>query len=174
VEGLTPGLYALPRRAAILPDLQVALRREFAWTKPEGCPDALPLFRLAEGECGQISRIINCHQAIGADSVFALGMLAEFEPVLNPAPWRYRQLYWEAGLLGQALYLEAEALGIRGTGIGCYFDDVFHELLGLSGRKFQSLYHFTVGFPLTDTRILTRPPYAGREPEKLVSEPILA
>jgi hypothetical protein len=61
--------------------------------------------------------------------------------------------------MGQVLYLEAEARGFRGTGIGCYFDDAFHELLGLSGRAFQSLYHFTMGVALSDSRILTLPPY---------------
>jgi len=35
----------------------------------------------------------------------------------------YRNLFWEAGLVGQVLYLEAEEAGIRATGIGCYFDD---------------------------------------------------
>jgi hypothetical protein len=48
---------------------------------------------------------------------------------------------------------------LRGTGIGCFFDDAFHELLGLSGTTFQSLYHFTVGMPILDSRILTLPPY---------------
>ena len=37
----------------------------------------------------------------------------------------YRNLFWEAGLVGQVLYLEAEAASIRSTGIGCYFDDPF-------------------------------------------------
>ena len=88
-------------------------------------------------------------------------MLAEFEEPLSNAPWRYRQLFWEAGMIGQVLYLEAEAAGIRGTGIGCYFDDVCHELLGLEGNTFQSLYHFTVGTPLVDERIASYPPYPG-------------
>jgi hypothetical protein len=92
-------------------------------------------------------------------------MLAEFEPALADAPWRYRDLHWEAGILGQILYLEAEAIGLRGTDIGCYFDDLFHEVLGLSGRTFQSVYHFTVGIPLTDARILTLSPYSGRGPD---------
>jgi hypothetical protein len=74
-------------------------------------------------------------------------------------PWWYRRLFWEAGVLGQVLYLEAEAAGVRGTGIGCYFDDPFHDLLGLTGDRFQDLYHFTVGGPVDDPRLLTRPPY---------------
>jgi nitroreductase len=165
VEGLEPGLYVLPRRPAIEPELRATFRSEFSWTKPASCPAHLPLYRLVEADCGKLSRTLHCHQAIGSDCAFALGMLAEFEEIVGAAPWRYRQLFWEAGLLGQVLYLEAEAIGIRATGIGCYFDDVFHDLLGLSGRTFQSLYHFTVGVPLTDTRILTLPPYAGRDPD---------
>ncbi|MDH3347280.1 MAG: hypothetical protein OEM02_04155 [Desulfobulbaceae bacterium] len=35
-----------------------------------------------------------------------------------------RLLTWECGLIGQLLYLEAEATEIRATGIGCYFDDL--------------------------------------------------
>jgi len=49
---------------------------------------------------------------------------------------------------------------VRGTGIGCYFDDLFHDLLGLSGDRFQSLYHFTLGGPVDDPRLRTLAPYA--------------
>ncbi len=164
VEGLAPGLYALLRDDAAGAGLRAAMLDSFAWTRPAGAPAHLPLYLLAEAGCGQLAKAIHCHQAIAADSGFALGMLAEFEETLSAAPWRYRQLHWEAGLLGQVLYLEAEAAGLRGTGIGCYFDDSFHQLLGLTGNRYQSLYHFTVGFPLTDTRILTLPPYPGRQP----------
>jgi SagB-type dehydrogenase family enzyme len=159
VEGLTPGLYALPRTAAARWQLQAALRADFTWTKPPDCPAHVPLFRLAEVQCGQLARTISCHQAIAADGTFALAMLAEFDTTVRAEPWRYRQLQWEAGLLGQVLYLEAEAAGLRGTGIGCFFDDVCHELLGLHGTAFQSLYHFTVGVPLVDARIASLPPY---------------
>ena len=72
-------------------------------------------------------------------------MLGEFEATSNANPWRYRQLHWEAGLLGHILYLEAEAAGLRGTGIGCYFDDACTACSGITGTQFQSLYHFTVG-----------------------------
>ncbi len=162
VEGLAAGLYVLPRRAGACEKLRAGMRRDFNWSKPPGCPDHLPFFQLAAGNCFSLARTLHCHQAIASDSAFALGMLAEFEDTLTAAPWRYRQLHWEAGLLGHAIYLEAEALGLRGTGIGCYFDDAFHELLGLSDRALQSLYHFTVGSPLTDARIMTLPPYPRR------------
>ena len=77
----------------------------------------------------------------------------------------YRELLREAGLIGQVLYLEAEAAGVRGTGIGCFFDDPMHETFGLSGERYQSVYHFTIGTPVLDSRIETGPPYPQRHQE---------
>ena len=79
----------------------------------------------------------------------------------------------EVIFLGQILYLEAEAAGVRGTGIGCFFDDAVHGVLGLTDNRWQSLYHFTVGEPLEDARLQSLPAYAhlqcinhGLDPEK--------
>lgn len=162
IEGLEAGLYALPRRPEAEKELRAALRGDFAWERAADCPAHLPLYRLLPGDCRAAARTLSCHQAIAADGCFSVAMLAEFESLVRSDPWRYRQLHWEAGLLGQVLYLEAEAAGLRGTGIGCYFDDAVHEILGLRDARFQSLYHFTVGRPLTDERITTSPPYPQR------------
>jgi hypothetical protein len=90
-------------------------------------------------------------------------MLARFEPVLRlRGPHAYRELFWEAGIIGQTLYLGAEAAGVRGTGIGCYFDDVMHDALGLRDRTWQSLYHFTIGASVEDARLRSAPGYAER------------
>jgi hypothetical protein len=86
-------------------------------------------------------------------------MLADLGGSLAERPWWYRRLHWEAGLLGHVLYLEAEATGRRGTGIGCFFDDVVHETLGLEDGRFRDLYHFTVGGAVEDARLATRPGY---------------
>lgn len=162
VEGVEPGLYALPRREEAKVALQAAMKTDFLWSRVDNCPAHIPLYKLALADCTRLAGTLFCHQAIAANSSFALGMLAEFEPIVRDAPWRYCQLHWEAGLLGHVLYLEAEAMGLRGTGIGCYFDDAFHELLGLHDNNFQSLYHFTVGRALVDNRITTLPPYPAR------------
>jgi len=88
-------------------------------------------------------------------------MIARFERPLNErGEWFYRRLFWECGLLGQVLYLEAEAAGARATGIGCYYDEPVHELLGLSGHAWRDLYHFSMGLPLEDTRLTSEPGYA--------------
>ena len=162
VAGLAPGAYVLARDPAAADSLRAAMNPAFTWRRPTGCPGELPLFQLVEGDCAAAARTLHCHQAIATDACFALGMVAEYESLIHEEPWRYRQLHWEAGLLGQALYLEAEARELRGTGIGCFFDDDFHALLGLTDRRYQSLYHFTVGYPITDSRIITDPPYADR------------
>jgi hypothetical protein len=53
--------------------------------------------------------------------------------------------------------------GLRGTGIGCFFDDTLHEMLGLRTTQFPSLYHFAVGRPLVEDRIRTLPAYSSQE-----------
>jgi len=160
VEGLTPGLYVLVRDRAKLPLIQQSLNPELVWTQPPGCPEDLSLHWLLEGDAKRAAAQVSCHQEIAADSAFSLGMLAEFEGRLRQAgAWFYPRLFWEAGLLGQVLYLEAEAAGVRGTGIGCFFDDPVHEMLGVQGLSFQSLYHFTIGGPVEDRRMMTLPAY---------------
>ena len=97
---------------------------------------------------------------IASDGVFAAAMLTDYRESLEAfGPWFYRRLYWETGLVGQVLYLEAEAGGIRGTGIGCFFDELSHQAFGLTGDRFQVLYHFTMGGPVEDERLQTHPPY---------------
>jgi SagB-type dehydrogenase family enzyme len=160
VDGLEPGLYLLERSADAHEALREALRPSFAWERPEGCPAGLPLLRLETGDARSLARLASCHQEIAADSAFAVAMLADLVPALHEGPWWYRRLHWEAGLLGQVLYLEAEANGVRGTGIGCFFDDVVHETLGLADDRFRDLYHFTVGGAVEDRRLATRPGYA--------------
>ena len=62
-------------------------------------------------------------------------------------------------MIGQLLYLEAEAACVRSTGIGCFFDDPMHEVLGLTGWSFQDIYHFTVGGAVEDVRLSTSAAY---------------
>jgi hypothetical protein len=124
------------------------------------CPSSLRLFLLEEGDARRAARQTSCDQAIASDGVFAVAMLAEYrDPLLAYGPSFYRRLYWETGVIGQVLYLEAEASGIRGTGIGCFFDELTHGIFGLQGDRFQVLYHFTMGGAVEDTRLRTRPPY---------------
>jgi SagB-type dehydrogenase family enzyme len=161
VEGVEPGLYALVRDPARGPALRAALDSRFGWVRPPGCPASLQLFLLEAGDARELARRTSCDQEIAADGAFAAAMLAEFRaPLEQLGPWFYRRLHWETGVIGQVLYLEAEASGIRATGIGCFFDDATHLAFGLAGDRFQVLYHFTMGGAVDDPRLQTAPPYA--------------
>ena len=132
----------------------------FAWTTPETCPGSLPLFLLEAGDARRVAQQTSCGQQIAADGVFAAAMLAEYRaPLETIGPWFYPRLHWEAGVVGQQLYLEAEASGIRATGIGCFFDDLSHGTFGMGDDSFQVVYHFTMGGPVDDVRLQTVPPY---------------
>ena len=166
VDGLDSGLYMLVREKTKIEQLKAATSSQFVWLRPSGCPPDLALYCLQKSDVHQIAAGVSCGQDIAGDGAFSLGMFAEFEePLKNIGPHVYSRLFWETGIIGQILYLEAEAAGLRATGIGCYFDDPMHELFGIKGRQFQSLYHFTVGGPVEDTRITTEPPYAHPELE---------
>ncbi len=161
VDGLAPGAYALPRSPAGEAMLRTQLKAISDWQPVADLPDDLPLWRLAEHpSLAGTLRTLSCHQAIGSDACFAVSLVAAFAEPLAQAPSSYRRLLQEAGLIGQVLYLQAEAEWFRGTGIGCYFDDAVHDLLGIENAAMQVLYHFTVGVPMADQRITTEPPYA--------------
>ncbi len=161
VDGLAPGLYALPRSPHGYALMRQTMDERFVWHPCVGLSqDGWTSYLLQQGDAREVAGLICCHQAIAAHGCVALAMLAELEPLVQQEPWQYRLLHWEAGLLGQVLYLGAEGLGLRGTGIGCFFDEALAELLGLADQGMQSLYHFTVGHPLPDQRIATQPPYA--------------
>ncbi|MGZ3356679.1 MAG: SagB/ThcOx family dehydrogenase, partial [Isosphaeraceae bacterium] len=160
VDGLVPGLYLLARDPTKVESLRDATHPQFHWTSAAGCPDELPLFLLQEGDARALAAQLSCGQDIAGQSAFSLGMIAEFEPSLRRhGAWFYRRLFWETGLIGQVLYLEAEAAGVRATGIGCFFDDPVHQVMGFEDVRFQSLYHFAAGGPVEDPRLTTLPPY---------------
>lgn len=164
VTGLDPGLYVWLRAPADGELLRQAFRADFTWEVPAGLAPTVPLYRLGKGDLCDFARTVSCGQHIAADGAFSLGMLARFEPVLRErGAAAYRELFWEAGMIGQALYLAAEVAGVRGTGIGCYLDNVLHRALGVAGHEWQSLYHFTIGGPVEDPRLRTVPPYAHLE-----------
>jgi hypothetical protein len=160
VEGLVPGLYLLARDPVQVESLRGAMHPHFEWTSPAGCPEGLPFSLLQKGDARALAAALSCGQDIAGAGAFSLAMIAEFDRSLRRhGPWFYRRLFWETGVIGQVLYLEAEAAGVRATGIGCFFDDPVHQVLGLGDASFQSLYHFTVGGPVEDSRLITSPPY---------------
>lgn len=178
VRGLDSGLYVWVRNSTHLTELKASMSNQFQWHQP--LPEQ-PLFCLKKGDYRRTAKALSCDQDIAADSAYSLGMLVRFDnslhvkkmlsvqqneeikdkhqgKTINSAS-QYPLLFWETGIIGQVLYLAAETDGLRGTGIGCFFDDQVHELLGLKDLQWQSLYHFTVGKQIDDKRIASKPAY---------------
>lgn len=158
VAGLDSGLYLLVREASLTAQLDSCLDERFLRKPVTGAPAHLNLQLLTPAPAAELHRVtrsLHCHQDLAANACFAVGMLAEYDSAITEDASAYRDLHREAGLIGQVLYLQAESNGLGGTGIGCFFDDPIHELLGLTDDTFQTVYHFTVGLALDDLRIET-------------------
>ncbi|MBU0721070.1 SagB/ThcOx family dehydrogenase [bacterium] len=159
VRELESGLYLFVRNPKILPELKSSMEESFLFEKISS-----NLYALRYADYRIVSKNISCAQDIAKDGAFSMGMLCSFsDELIHYGEHRYKELYWECGAIGQQLYLEAASLGLSATGIGCFLDDDFHKLCGLKSNKFQSLYHFTIGRGLFDSRILTKNPYYARE-----------
>lgn len=139
VDGLEPGIYYCDRAAAALHQLVSADERAAI-------------------------KFASCFQDIAADGCFAVSMVADLQAALDTYGDRgYRYVHFQAGAIGQWLYLAAGTLGYQATGIGCFIDDMVNELLGLAPGH-EVVYNFTVGGAVDDPRITTRPAYPFPDP----------
>ena len=161
VDGLERGLYFLLRNARDLQELKAGCARDLLW---ERLDEGFPLYLLMKGDFNKQATMVSCHQEIAGEGAFSLAMISRFRETVEQYPYRYRHLHWEAGMIGHVLYLEAEAHGQRGTGIGCFFDDPVCGLVGLRDNGFQSIYHFAIGKPIEDARLTILPPYHHLDP----------
>jgi len=162
VENLPSGLYILLGNKDGKDNLAKEMKDIFLWEKVNS--EVEELYFLQGGDFKLIAKTISCNQDIAADGAFSLGMLVEFDKQLQEyGAHRYKELYWNSGAIGQQLYLEATSLNLSATGIGCFLDDILHDLLGLKNSLYQSLYHFTIGRGLVDSRLTNTLPYANRK-----------
>jgi len=162
VEGLSPGLYALCRDAQRLAWLRGCAPR-YEWQHLAAAEAVgLPLFQLQSPEdVRDAAKALSCQQDWAGNSCVAFAIFAEYEPLLREyGAWMYRRAHWEAGMVGQALYLAAESVGCSGTAMGCFFGPWTHQMTGIDAQKLQDVEHFTLGYALEDRRMQTIPPYA--------------
>jgi SagB-type dehydrogenase family enzyme len=93
-------------------------------------------------------------QDLAGNSCVTFSMIADIERAARTYGDRgYRYVHFEAGAIGQRLYLAAEALGLRATGIGAFFDDAVDRYLNLTPEQGQVIYHFAIGYPVPDPRL---------------------
>ena len=163
VIGMESGLYLLTRNSDELSTLRESMNSDYDWKAQDVLGNRL--FLLRAGDYRGAAKMISCNQDIAKESAFSMGMLCRFASTLEEqGSYGYKHLYHECGALGQMLYCEATTMGLSATGIGCFLDDEMHQLLGITNERYQSLYHFTIGRAIVDTRLATLEPYAHLNP----------
>jgi len=159
VEDIESGMYIVIRNAKHFEDIRADSDDNFEW-QPIANSKKILLYRLKSGDFKYFAKASSCNQDIASDGTFSISMLCEFETLLaDKGAWYYKYLYYECGQIGQQLYLDSTANGYSATGIGCFLDDVIHQLVGFKSKKFQVLYNFTVGSAVLDSRLQTISPY---------------
>ncbi len=139
VDGLKSGLYFFDRRKQILVPLLLTDQRE-------------------------VAKGTSCFQDIAADGCFSISMVADFELAYKLYSEKcYRLVHFEAGMIGQLLYLAATAIGFDATGIGCFIDDAINKYLALPAGQ-EVIYNFTIGGAVLDPRLTSLPAYDFPDP----------
>jgi SagB-type dehydrogenase family enzyme len=129
VEGLTPGVYRY-------------------W------PERAELEKIKEGDQRLIAAALSLGQDLAGNACLAFSMIADFENAAYIYGERgYRYVHFEAGAMGQRMYLAAAALGLGATGIGAFFDDEVNRYLSIAPALGQVVYHFAIGYPVADPRL---------------------
>jgi SagB-type dehydrogenase family enzyme len=89
------------------------------------------LVQLHQGNVERVAAFLSLEQPLAGNSCFTVSMIADLAKAAHAFGNRgYRYVYFEAGAIGQRLYLGAEALGWNATGIGAFYDDDVHRYLG--------------------------------------------
>jgi SagB-type dehydrogenase family enzyme len=89
------------------------------------------LEQLHRANVERIAAFLSLEQALAGNACFAISMIANLAEAARRFGNRgYRYAHFEAGAIGQRLYVGAEALGFRATGIGAFYDDDVHRYLG--------------------------------------------
>jgi SagB-type dehydrogenase family enzyme len=129
VDGLEPGVYRL-------------------------CGDGGTLEQITSGDQRVAAAGLSLGQELAGNACVTFSMIGDLQRATESHDNRgYRYVHFEAGAIGQRLYLAAEALGLGATGIGAFYDDEVHRHLNLAPGKGQVIYHFAIGYPVYDSRL---------------------
>jgi SagB-type dehydrogenase family enzyme len=117
-------------------------------------PEHAELEKIKEGDQRLMAAALSLGQDLAGNACLAFSMIGDFENAARSYGNRgYRYVHFEAGAIGQRLYLASEALGLRATGIGAFLDDEVNRYLSLAPELGQAVYHFAIGYPISDPRL---------------------
>ena len=116
--------------------------------------ESVTLEGMKSGDQRVMAAGLSLGQQLAGNACVAFSMAGDLELATKLHGNRgYRYAYFEAGAIGQRLYLAAEALGLGATGIGAFYDDEVNRYLNLDPERGQVLYHFAIGYPIPDPRL---------------------
>ncbi len=117
-------------------------------------PGRAELEHVKSGDQRLIAAALSLGQQLAGNACLTISMVADLARATDIYGDRgYRYMHFEAGAIGQCLYLAAGALGLGATGIGAFYDDEVHRHLNLMPIQGQVIYHFAIGHPVPDPRI---------------------
>jgi SagB-type dehydrogenase family enzyme len=117
-------------------------------------PEHAELEKIKDGDQRLVAAALSLGQDLAGNACLAFSMIGDFENAARSYGDRgYRYVHFEAGAIGQRMYLASEALGLRATGIGAFFDDEVNRYLSLAPELGQVVYHFAIGYPVSDPRL---------------------
>ena len=94
------------------------------------------LEQLHRANVERVAAYLSLEQSLAGNACFAVSMIADLAKVAERFGNRgYRYVFFEAGAIGQRLYVGAEALGWNATGIGAFYDDDVHRYLGFLAEE---------------------------------------
>lgn len=118
-------------------------------------PERATLRQIRSGDQHVAAAGLSLGQNLAGNACVAFSIVADLERAVRCYGDRgYRYVHFEAGAVGHRLYLAAEAMGAGATGIGAFFDDEVHRYLNLAPGQGQVVYHFAIGYPVPDSRLV--------------------
>ena len=117
-------------------------------------PEHAELEKIKTGDQRLVAAALSLGQDLAGNACVAFSMIGDFEDAARMYGDRgYRYVHFDAGAMGQRMYLAAEAFGLGATGIGAFFDEEVNRYLGLASELGQVVYHFAIGYPVADPRL---------------------
>jgi SagB-type dehydrogenase family enzyme len=117
-------------------------------------PQHAQLELLKSGDQRLASTALSLGQDLAGNACVAFSMIGDLDRAADIYGDRgYRYVHFEAGAIGQRMYLAAGALELGATGIGAFYDDEVHRHLNLAPHSGQVIYHFAIGYPVPDPRV---------------------
>ena len=117
-------------------------------------PECAELEQVKSGDQRLVAAALSLGQQLAGNACVTFSMIGDLDRATATYGDRgYRYVHFEAGAIGQRLYLAAEALGLGATGVGAFYDDEVHRHLNLRPKQGQVVYHFAIGYPVPDPRI---------------------